>query len=466
MWSASIAQNKDAYCDAVEQRNEQINALCYFDCEKTPDEGVEGPLARIPIAIKDNISVSGLPLTCASPILAEYTAVYDASVIEKLLRAGMHIVGKTNLDEFGMGSSTTHSIHGITRNPWDLSRSVGGSSGGSAAAVAAGLVPVALGSDTGGSVRQPASFCGVYGLKPSYGALSRYGLVAFASSLDCIGILGESIAYLEDVFSVAKGNDARDASSFYPGEATQKADSSSQKIHSPKRIALCSFDEGILSDRVRRVYHKGCDMLRAQGHTLEKIDFPLIDQGIAAYYVMAAAEASSNLARYDGVRYGSREARADEYLEYLLDTRSKAFGNEVIFRTLLGTYVLRSGFYDQYYAKALAVRQAMRHAFQNLFDTYDACFLPVYPVEAFELDDQFDEAALKLSDQFAVLANLSGTPALSIPFGEDESLPVGLQLIAPMYREDTLFSIARNVKSAASVARPQGYESLECLGHN
>lgn len=462
MWASLIAQHKAAYQAAVEQRNKDINAVCHFDCENTPDQKIKHPLARTPVFIKDNIAVKGLPLTCGSPILADYRSIYDATVVERLRSAGIHIVGKTNLDEFGMGSSTTHSIHGITRNPWDLSRSVGGSSGGSAAAVAAGMVPLALGSDTGGSVRQPASFCGVYGLKPSYGALSRYGLVAFASSLDCIGILGESIDYIEALFSCVKGSDPRDASSFYPEPGTK--DNKTSSTSTTKKVALFPFDDGILSETTKRVYHKGCAMLKAKGYRLEKVAFPLIDQGIAAYYVMAAAEASSNLARYDGVHYGNRTGGADEYLNYLLDTRSAAFGSEVMFRTLLGTYVLRSGFYDQYYSKALAIRRALQRDFHTLFTQYDACFSPVYPMEAFILDASFDEALLKLSDQFTVPANLSGLPALSIPFGEDEATPVGLQLCAPRYREDLLFSITRDLKTDSPLCRPEGYKSLEGLG--
>ncbi len=465
MWSGVTSRHKEQYRAAVEAMNKNIRSICHFDCDAIPARPTTHPLSEIPILVKDNISVSGLPLTCGSPILANYKAVYNATVVERLLDAGLHVVGKTNLDEFGMGASTTHSIHGKTKNPWDLSRSAGGSSGGSAASVASGMAPLALGSDTGGSVRQPASFCGVYGLKPTYGALSRFGLVAFASSLDCIGVLGESLEYIEQIFSLSKGMDPRDASSVDISNARDSSSSpSTEKKSLSARIAVLSFDRGILSESTHRVYRKGCDMLLAQGYEIETVDFPLIENAIAAYYIIATAEASSNLARYDGIRYGKRKGQADTYLEYLFDTRSQAFGNEVVFRTLLGTYVLRSGFYDQYYGKALAVRRDLVSAFRRLFASYDAVFLPVYPIEAFSVEDSLDEVAIKYGDIFNVLANLGGLPALSFPMGEDERLPVGMQFVGPAHSESKLFSLVQSMRPEEKIMRPSGYTSLGMMG--
>jgi len=403
------------------------------------------PLAGVPVAVKDNICTRGLPTTASSRILEGFVPPYDATVVERLTRAGAIVIGKTNCDEFAMGSTTEHSVSGPTRNPWDLDRVPGGSSGGSAAAVAARLSPVALGSDTGGSIRQPAAFCGTVGLKPTYGRVSRYGLLAFASSLDQIGPFALTVADAATMLQAIAGQDPCDATSAAEAvpafDATLTEPVSDPTIGVPWQILEDGVDAGVIT-----AFSAAIDVLRAQGAKIVDVPLPHAAYAVPTYYVVAPAEASSNLARYDGVRYAYRApldaARTD--LASMYDrTRDSGFGDEVKRRIMLGTYTLSAGYYNAYYLKAQQVRTLIRRDYDTAFQRVDAIAMPTTPTVAFGLGERSNNPLqLYVGDIFTASANLTGLPAISLPCGHDPSgLPVGLQLVGRAFDEETLFRL-------------------------
>jgi aspartyl-tRNA(Asn)/glutamyl-tRNA(Gln) amidotransferase subunit A len=442
--------------DAAEELNPELNAFLEIDRSgalKRAESmtGQEGVLAGIPIAIKDNICVRGLQTSCGSRILGNYHPPYNATVIERLQNAGAVIIGKTNCDEFAMGSSNENSAFGPVKNPWDTGRVPGGSSGGSATAVAAGIVPVALGSDTGGSVRQPASLCGVVGLKPTYGRNSRYGLVAFASSLDQVGVFGRSVRDVAMVLGVIAGRDIRDATTAdvpvpdYVVELTGEI--KGLRIGFPRAL----FGAGLDSE-VRVSVENAIDTYRELGAEIIDIELPHAQYCIAVYYIIATAEASSNLARFDGVRYGFRAEDAPELRQMYSKTRDEGFGPEVKRRIMLGTYVLSAGYYDAYYRKAQQVRALLKEDFLKAFTACDAIITPTSPTPAFRLGEKVDDPLkMYLNDVYTVTANLAGVPGLNVPCGlSSEQLPIGFQLLGPYWSEPTLFKLA----DAYETARP------------
>lgn len=409
-----------------------------------------GPLAGVPVALKDNMCTRGIRTTCSSRMLEDWVPPYDAAVAERLEAAGAVMVGKTNLDEFAMGSSTENSAFGPTRNPHDLSRVPGGSSGGSAAAVAAGFAAVALGSDTGGSIRQPAALCGVVGVKPTYGMVSRYGLVAFASSLDQIGPLTNSVVDAAAVLEAIGGHDQRDSTSI--PEPMPNISATIDEGVDGLRIGLVTelTGEGIAPDVVART-RDAAEALAKAGAVVEEVSVPSTRLGLSAYYLLAPAEASSNLARYDGVRYGARvdAANAGDMMDA---TRTAGFGPEVKRRIMLGTYCLSAGYYDAYYGKAQKVRTLMIREFADAYSDYDLLLSPTAPDTAFGFGDKTDDLmAMYYNDVCTIPANLTGDPAISVPFGSgDDGLPVGVQVMAPARDEATMFRAAAVLESAAA----------------
>jgi len=412
-----------------------------------------GPLAGVPVALKDNLCTRGVPTTCSSRILEGWRPPYDATVVERLRRAGAIAVGKTNLDEFAMGSSTENSAFGPTRNPHDLTRVPGGSSGGSAAAVAAGFAPVALGSDTGGSIRQPASLCGVVGVKPTYGAVSRYGLVAFASSLDQIGPFSTSVRDAAIMLEVIGGHDPLDSTSI-PERAPSLVDVLGRGVDG-LRIGIIGelAGDGIAPDVLARL-HEAARVLEKAGATVDTATVPAAIYGLSAYYLIAPAEASSNLARYDGVRYGLRvdAASATEMNEL---TRTAGFGAEVKRRIMLGTYALSAGYYDAYYGKAQKVRTLIINDFAKAYEHFDLLLSPTSPTTAFALGAKTaDPLTMYLNDICTIPSNLAGQPAMSVPFGVgDDTLPVGVQLLGPLQGEPTMFRAAAVLEAAMEDTR-------------
>lgn len=400
------------------------------------------PLLGIPVAVKDNMCTTGVATTCASHILENFIPPYNATVVDLLEKAGAVVVGKTNLDEFAMGSSTENSHFGPTKNPVDKTRIPGGSSGGSAAAVGAGFVPAALGSDTGGSIRQPASHCGVFGLKPTYGRVSRYGLVAFASSLDQIGPFASDVRDIGLLLSIISQPDQRDSTcagrifkddcSLYDGNLKNI------RIGLPKEY----FGEG-LADEVRTALLEQLDMLKRAGASCVDISLPNVGHAIAAYYIICTAEASSNLARYDGVKYGLRSKDPESLLDMYMETRAEGFGDEVKRRIMLGTYVLSSGYYDAYYLKAAKVRTLIAGDFKNAFEKCDVIFSPVTPTPPFKIGEKIsDPIQMYLTDIYTVSANLAGIPGISVPCQMKGKLPIGAQFMSPQWREDLLLKVS------------------------
>jgi aspartyl-tRNA(Asn)/glutamyl-tRNA(Gln) amidotransferase subunit A len=410
-----------------------------------------GPLAGVPVALKDLLCTRGVPTTCSSHILANWVPPYDATVVQRLARAGAVLIGKTNMDEFAMGSSTEHSAFGPTRNPHDLGRVPGGSSGGSAAAVAAGFAPLALGSDTGGSIRQPAALCGVVGAKPTYGMVSRYGLIAFASSLDQIGPLATTVADAALLLDTISGHDEMDSTSL-PGEHPAASGCLGRGVEGLRVgvIAELAGAEGIAADVGARVA-EAADALSAAGAKVEEISVPAVRYGLSAYYMIAPAEASSNLARYDGVRYGLRVPGEDITGMYL-NTRAAGFGPEVKRRIMLGTYALSAGYYDAYYGKAQKVRTLIIREFEQAYRSFDVLLSPTAPTTAFALGAKTsDPLAMYLSDVCTIPSNLAGHPGVSVPFGTgDDGLPVGVQVLAPALGEPVMFQVAEVLETAAA----------------
>lgn len=457
---ASISSGKttasavvESSINAAQKLNETLNAFLEIDRSSNVLQrsggGKDGALAGIPIAIKDNICVKGLQTSCGSRILGDYHPPYNATVIERLLGAGAVVMGKTNCDEFAMGSSNENSAFGPVKNPWDVTRVPGGSSGGSAAAVAAGIVPVALGSDTGGSVRQPASLCGVFGLKPTYGRNSRYGLVAFASSLDQVGVFARSTGDVARVLGVIAGRDLHDATTADVPVPDYNAEMSGgikgARLGFPKSL----FGEG-LDAEVRSSVEAAVNAYRDLGAEVVEVELPNAKHSIAVYYIIATAEASSNLARFDGVRYGFRAEDAPELRQMYRKTRDEGFGPEVKRRIMLGTYVLSAGYYDAYYRKAQQVRSLIKKDFQTAFQSCDAIITPTAPTPAFMLGEKVDNPlAMYLNDIYTVTANLAGVPGLSVPCGLSSGrLPIGFQLLGPYWSESTLFKLAHAYETA------------------
>ncbi len=416
-----------------------------------------GPLAGVPVALKDLLCTRGIPTTCCSRILEGWRPPYDATVVRRLAEAGAVTVGKTNMDEFAMGSSTEHSAFGPTRNPRDLSRVPGGSSGGSAAAVAAGFVPMALGSDTGGSIRQPAALCGVVGAKPTYGLVSRYGLVAFASSLDQIGPFAANVADAALLLDVISGPDGADSTSL-PGEPPSARAKLGQGVDGLRVgvIAELAGAEGVAPDVARRL-NQAADALATAGAKVEEISVPAVRFGLSAYYLIAPAEASSNLARFDGVRYGLRE-RGNDMTETYMATRAAGFGPEVKRRIMLGTYALSAGYYEAYYGKAQKVRTLIIRDFEEAYRSCDVLLSPTSPTTAFALGAKTaDPLTMYLSDVCTIPANLAGHPAVSVPFGTgDDGLPVGVQVLAPALGETVMFQVAAALEEAAPAVTTGG----------
>jgi aspartyl-tRNA(Asn)/glutamyl-tRNA(Gln) amidotransferase subunit A len=465
-------QNVETAVKAAERLNETLNAFLEIDregavqraaeIEKSGAAGAGSPvLAGVPVAVKDNICVRGMQASCGSRILGDYHPPYNATVIERLINAGAVIIGKTNCDEFAMGSSNENSAFGPVKNPWDTTRVPGGSSGGSAAAVAAGIVPVALGSDTGGSVRQPASLVGVLGLKPTYGRNSRYGLVAFASSLDQIGIFARDVAELARTLGVIAGRDRHDSTSAdvpVPDyTATLDGNLKGARLGFPTAL----FGKG-LDDEVSHAVKNVVDVYRELGAEIVEVELPHAGYAIAVYYIIATAEASSNLARFDGVRYGFRAEDAPQLRQMYRKTREEGFGAEVKRRIMLGTYVLSAGYYDAYYRKAQQVRTLIKKDFLTAFKKCDAIITPTAPTPAFAIGEKVDDPlAMYLNDIYTVTANLAGIPGLSVPCGlSSERLPIGFQLLGPYWSEATILKLAHAYQQVRPFTeRPPVYAS-------
>lgn len=426
---------------------------------RTMDDEQSMPLLGIPIAIKDVLTVEGMPCTCGSKILEGYFPPFTATAVKKLQAAGAIVIGKTNTDEFAMGSSTENSAYGVTRNPWDTSRVPGGSSGGSAAAVAAGFVPAALGTDTGGSVRQPASFCGLTGLKPTYGRASRYGLVAYGSSLDCVGAFGRSAQDVAAVFSVYNGRDPLDATTQDVPAANisleTEAGSSLEgiRIGVPKEYFIAGIQPEVEAN-VRAAIQKMSDL----GAEIREVSLPHTEYAVPVYYLIAPAEASANLARFDGVRYGPRVS-GETMWDVFTKTRGGKFGDEVRRRIMLGTYALSAGYYDAFYGQAQKVRTLIKRDFEQAFREVDAVACPVAPTTAFPIGAHGDDPlAMYLEDVFTLPANLAGVPGLAFPVGFDAAgLPVGMQLMGRHFNEAILFRLAHAYQQATEwhIKEPQ-----------
>lgn len=443
-----------AYIEKIEEKEKDVQAFV-TTLEKDALEKAEEidkkiangeiteKLAGIPIGIKDNICTKGVKTTCSSKMLEDFVAPYDATVMEKINSENLINLGKLNMDEFAMGGSTEHSYFHGTKNPWNLNKVPGGSSGGSAAAVAAGMVPWALGTDTGGSIRQPASFCGVVGLKPTYGLVSRYGVVAFASSLDQVGPITKDVTDSAMLLNIITGKDKMDSTSVErPNIDYTKAlknDVKGLKIAVPKEL----FAEGI-NEEVKESLEKAIETYKELGAEVSEVSLNIAEYALASYYIIACAEASSNLGRFDGVRYGHRAKEFNNLKELYRNSRTEGFGPEVKRRIILGTYVLSSGYYDAYYKKAQQVRTLVMNEFKSIFDNYDIILTPTSPTVAFDIGSKInDPLAMYLSDICTVSVNIAGLPGISIPCGVDkQGMPIGMQLIGNRFTEETLLNAA------------------------
>lgn len=467
--TAKLIKNKEitamdaveSVAKAIEQRDKTYNCYTHFDkaialenaekAQKLIDEGkTDSPLAGVPVAIKDNICTKGEITSCASKILYNFKPPYDATVIKKLNAAGIVPCGKVNMDEFAMGSTTETSYYGATKNPWDITRVPGGSSGGAAACVAADEGIIALGSDTGGSIRQPCSFCGVTGLKPTYGAVSRYGLIAYASSLDQIGPIGKNAVDVAAMFSVISGNDKMDGTSmdgapFTLDEIKNTTDLKGKKIGIPKDY----FGEGISEDVAKSVL-AAAEALKALGAEVEEFSMPIVEYAIPTYYIIACAEACSNLSRFDGIKYGYKSPNADNLRDVYFKSRSEGFGMEVKKRIMLGNFVLSSGYFDAYYIKALKAKGLIVKAFNEAFEKYDFLLGPVAPTTALKMGEGLsDPLAMYLGDIYTVMINIAGLPSLALPCGFDrDNMPIGMQLIGRPFDEKTILSAGNAYQNA------------------
>lgn len=451
----------DAHLTKIENVDEKLGAFLYVAKEealnkaKELDEKISKGeelklLGGIPVGLKDNISVRGMQNTCASKILEGYIAPYDSHVTEKLKKNDAVIIGKLNMDEFAMGSSTETSAYKTARNPWDLSRVPGGSSGGAAISVASGEAVLSIGTETGGSVRQPASLCGVVGLKPTYGRISRYGVVAFGSTLDQVGPMGRDVEDCALITQAVSGLDHRDFTTVdIPVQDYRKSltkDLRGKKIGVPREF----FGEG-LNDEVRKRVEEAIQVLRENGADVRECSLPLADYSLAVYYILASAEASSNLARFDGIRYGHRSKDFEDAVDIYFKSRSEGFGKEVKRRIMLGTYALSAGYYDAYYKKALKVRNLIKQDFEKVFKEFDAVVSPTSPTVAFKLGERTDDVlAMYLSDIYTVPVNIAGIPAISVPCGMADGLPAGLQFIGNYFREDVLFNMAYSYEQSTN----------------
>ncbi|GAB6860073.1 Asp-tRNA(Asn)/Glu-tRNA(Gln) amidotransferase subunit GatA [Haloplanus litoreus] len=418
-----------------------------FITETTIQGDDDGPLSGLTVAVKDNISTEGVRTTCGSEMLADYVPPYDATVVERLKAAGATLVGKTNMDEFGMGTTTETSAFGPTKNPVDESRVPGGSSGGSAAAVAAGEADAALGSDTGGSVRCPAAFCGVVGIKPTYGLVSRYGLVAYANSLEQIGPLAPTVEGAAEVLEAIAGPDERDATTREAGADADYASAADGDVDGLSIGVPTELIEGA-DDRVVEQFRASLDDLEAQGAETHEVSLPSVERAVQAYYVIAMSEASSNLARFDGVRYGPESDVEGNWNESFAQVREDGFGDEVKRRVLLGTYALSAGYHDRYYAKAQDARAWLKRDFDEALSEADVLASPTMPVLPFELGESLDDPLqMYLADANTVPVNLANLPAISVPAGRADGLPVGLQLIGPTFGERAIIRAASAVEN-------------------
>lgn len=456
----SVREALDAVFAQIDQTEGRYHAYVTLDKEgaykqadvvqeKIDNGELTGALAGVPVAIKDNMCTKGLLTTCSSKILENYIPTYTASAVQNLTDAGCVIIGKTNMDEFAMGSTTETSAYGVTKNPWNTEHVPGGSSGGSCAAVAAGEVPIALGSDTGGSIRQPSSFCGVTGMKPTYGTVSRYGLIAYGSSLDQIGPVAKDVTDCAALLQTVASYDAKDATSMkrddYDFMSALKEDVSDLKIGIPNSY----FGEG-LDPQVKESILKAADVLKARGAEVEYFDLDLIDYAIPAYYVIASAEASSNLERFDGVKYGFRAKEYEGLHDMYKKSRSEGFGPEVKRRIMLGSFVLSSGYYDAYYLKALRTKALIKKEFDRAFEKYDMILSPAAPSTAPRLGESLsDPLQMYLGDIYTVSVNLAGLPGITVPCGmDDKGLPIGMQLIGDCFSEKKLFRAAYTYEQA------------------
>lgn len=444
----------DSFLKRIESCEDKIKAFVTITEEEARErlnDSLDGALAGIPLAVKDNMNTEGIKTSCSSKILENYLPPYNATVVDKLNQAGSITIGKTNMDEFAMGSSTENSAFYATHNPWNFDHAPGGSSGGSAAAVAAGEAAGALGSDTGGSIRQPAAYCGVVGLKPTYGNVSRYGLVAYASSLDQIGPITKDVEDSALLMNVIAGHDPKDSTSVKMENVDYttflKEDVSEMKIALPKEYFAMDFDQEV-KDSVLSAVKK----LEDAGAKVEEVSIPSVEYALAAYYIIAPAEASSNLARYDGVRYGYRSKETADLRDMFTNTRNQGFGDEVKRRIMIGTYALSSGYYDAYYLKAQKVRTLIKEDFDKLFNDYDLIISPTTPTTAFKLGSMSDPLEMYQMDVFTVPVNIAGIPAISVPCGFDsKNLPIGLQMMGPHFGEGKILQAAYTLENILNI---------------
>ncbi|AZO96247.1 Asp-tRNA(Asn)/Glu-tRNA(Gln) amidotransferase subunit GatA [Halocella sp. SP3-1] len=450
----SVTEVLNTFYERIDQVDDSVRAyvsLTRDEAYQRAGEDLTGSLVGIPLAIKDNMSIEGIKTTCSSNILNNYQPPYDATVVKKLKEAGAIMLGKANMDEFAMGSSTENSGFFKTHNPWNLNHAPGGSSGGSAAAVAAGEAAGALGSDTGGSIRQPAAYCGVVGLKPTYGNVSRYGLVAFASSLDQIGPITKDVKDSAILLNAITGHDPMDSTSVKLDKPDYtefiKEDVKGLKIGLPEEYFSLEINSEVKESVLTAV-----KKMEGAGAIVEEVSLPSAEYALAAYYIIAPAEASSNLARYDGVRYGFRSEQASNVSEMFTTTRNQGFGDEVKRRIMLGTYVLSSGYYDAYYLKAQKVRTLIKEDFDKLFKEYDLLISPTTPTTAFKLGEMSDPLEMYQMDIFTVPINIAGIPAISLPSGFDSAgLPIGLQIMGPHFGEGKILQAAYTLEQLLNI---------------